>query len=167
MFFEPEPHKCDDSSIHITPGKLIERTLRVNYVDFESAKVRIRHKEFNIERDGLLANIVDYTAGDVWKSGEFIITGLPIEKKAELKGDNVTLKSLSGIIKTFHGYNRESIKTPIYKEEALNGIKADVNVKIKFSVNRGTVAAREIHYKLSECNTLEDMENYGNNYFNL
>ena len=28
-------------------------------------------------------------------------------------------------------------------------------------------AAWEKHFKLSECNTLEDLENYGNNFFNI
>lgn len=164
MFYEPEPHVCDDASVHISAGKLEGRSIKMNYIDFDSARVRIRHNEFNIERDGLIANIVDYPAGDVWRSGEFTITGLLIDDKSQLK----TAKSLDDLnTKPLPGYSRESIKTPIYKEEALNGIKADINVKINFSVDRGTVASREMHYKLSECNTLEDMENYGNNYFNL
>ena len=45
--------------------------------------------------------------------------------------------------------------------------------KIDFSVenssdiliDRGFVSAFEMHYKLGEINTMEDMENYGNNFF--
>lgn len=34
-------------------------------------------------------------------------------------------------------------------------------------IDRGFVSAFELHYKLGEINTLEDMENYQNNYFGL
>ena len=53
------------------------------------------------------------------------------------------------------------------KEEYLTGFslppKADVNV----TVDRGGVSAFEKHYKLSECNTMQDLVNYGNNFFNI
>lgn len=53
------------------------------------------------------------------------------------------------------------------KEEYLTGFslppKADVNV----TVDRGGVSAFEKHYKLSECNTMQDLVNHGNNFFNL
>lgn len=41
--------------------------------------------------------------------------------------------------------------------------KTDVNV----TIDRGGVSAFEKHYKLSECNTMQDLENYGNNFFNI
>lgn len=34
-------------------------------------------------------------------------------------------------------------------------------------IDRGYVSTFELHYKLSEINTMEDMENYGNNFFGL
>jgi len=170
MFYRPEQRKCTDTDRPIGLGELEERMLLQNKIDFDAAKVRIRHRELEIERDGLLANIAGYTAGDVWRKGRFTISGIPYDSKSILK--DVTITTLSDekivkLIKTIEVSSRESIKTPIYKEEALNGIKADINKKIKFSVDRGAVSAKEMHYKLSECNSLEDMENYGNNYFNL
>ena len=170
MFYRPEQRKCTDTDRPIGLGELEERMLLQNKIDFDAAKVRIRHRELEIERDGLLANIAGYTAGDVWRKGRFTISGIPYDSKSILK--DVTITALSDekivkLIKTIEVSSRESIKTPIYKEEALNGIKADINKKIKFSVDRGAVSAKEMHYKLSECNSLEDMENYGNNYFNL
>lgn len=39
------------------------------------------------------------------------------------------------------------------------------NVSLEF--NRGNAAAWENHFKLSECNTLNDLANYGNNTFNI
>lgn len=38
---------------------------------------------------------------------------------------------------------------------------------IDIDFNRGSAAAFEHHFKLEECNTMEDLENYGNNFFNL
>ena len=173
MFYRPEQRKCDDPSINTRPiglGELEERMLLMDKIDFDAAKVRIRHRELEIERDGLLATIAGYTAGDVWRDGRFIISGIPYNSKSILKDVGITTLSdekINSLVKTIYVSSRESIKTPIYKEEALNGIKADVNKKINFSVNRGYVSAKEMHYKLSECNSLEDLENYGNNYFNL
>ena len=174
MFYnKPEQRDCSDDSKMNRPielGELEERMLLMDKIDFDAAKVRIRHKELEIERDGLLATIAGYTAGDVWRDGHFTISGIPYDSVSVLKDVEITSLSdekFSGLVKTIYVSSRESIRTPIYKEEALNGIKGDVNKKIKFSVNRGYVSAKEMHYKLSECNSLEDMENYGNNYFNL
>lgn len=170
MFYRPEQRKCEDTGRPIGLGELEERMLLLNKIDFDAAKVRIRHKELEIERDGLLATIAGYTAGDVWRDGHFTISGIPYDSRSILKDSDTTKLSdekIKSLVKTINVSSRESIRTPIYKEEALNGIKADINTKIKFSVDRGAVSAKEMHYKLSECNSLEDMENYGNNYFNL
>lgn len=170
LFYRPEQRKCEDTGRPIGLGELEERMLLCNKIDFDAANVRIRHKELEIERDGLLATIAGYEAGDVWRDGRFTISGIPYESKAILKDKDITSLSdekIIDLVKTIEVSSRESIKTPIYKEEALNGIKADINTKINFSLDRGAVSAKEIHYKLSECNSLEDMENYGNNYFNL
>ena len=48
-------------------------------------------------------------------------------------------------------------------ENLMNQPKYDINLVF----NRGAGAAWEGHFKLSECNTMEDLENYGNNYFNI
>ena len=170
MFYRPEQRACEDTGTPIGVGELEERMLSMPKIDFDSAMVRIRHRELDIERDGLLAINAGYAAGDVWRDGKFTISGIPYDSKSILKDRNISSLSdekISVIIKTIEVSGRESIKTPIYKDEALNGIKADINTDIKFSVDRGAVSAKEMHYKLSECNSLEDMENYGNNYFNL
>jgi hypothetical protein len=170
MFYRPEQRKCSDTDRPIGLGELEERMLLMDKIDFDSAKVRIRHKELEIERDGLLAVIAGYAAGDVWRDGHFTISGIPFDSKSILKDVTITTltdEKIVKLVKSIYVSSRESIRTPIYKEESLNGIKADINTKIKFSVDRGVVSAKEMHYKLSECNSLEDMENYGNNYFNL
>lgn len=52
-------------------------------------------------------------------------------------------------------------------DPALNGLMEAPKVDIDISIDRGSGAAWEKHFKLMECNTLEDLENYGNNYFNI
>jgi hypothetical protein len=34
-------------------------------------------------------------------------------------------------------------------------------------IDRGFISMFELHYKLGEINTMEDMENYGNNFFGI
>jgi hypothetical protein len=49
---------------------------------------------------------------------------------------------------------------------AMDGLIDPPEVSVDFSLDRGSAAAWERHFKLMECNTMEDLENYGNNYFN-
>lgn len=60
-----------------------------------------------------------------------------------------------------------TVNTPIFKEEYLLGISSAFESEVDVTIDRGNAAAFERHFKLSECNTMEDLENYGNNYFNL
>lgn len=63
--------------------------------------------------------------------------------------------------------DKEAIQSPIFKSDILMGIndkpKHDINVEI----NRGGISIKEKHFKLGECNTFADLENYGNNFFGL
>lgn len=60
-----------------------------------------------------------------------------------------------------------AICTKLISEDDLDGLQNDPSVDFSLEIDRGTAAAWESHFKLTECNTLEDLENYGNNYFNL
>lgn len=42
-----------------------------------------------------------------------------------------------------------------------------VKESVDILMDRGSAAAFERHFKLSECNSLEDLKNYGNNFYNL
>ena len=53
------------------------------------------------------------------------------------------------------------------KEEYLTNFSLPPKVDVNVTVDRGGVSAFEKHYKLAECNTMQDLVNYGNNYFNL
>lgn len=61
----------------------------------------------------------------------------------------------------------EAIDGKVYKKEYLNHISETPKVDVDVEFDRGAAAAFENHFKLGECNTMEDLENYGNNYFNL
>lgn len=61
----------------------------------------------------------------------------------------------------------EAINGKVYKKEYLNHISEVPKIDVDVEFDRGAAAAFEKHFKLSECNTMEDLENYGNNYFNL
>lgn len=61
----------------------------------------------------------------------------------------------------------EAIDGVVYKKEYLNHISEEPKIDVNVEFDRGAAAAFENHFKLSECNTMEDLENYGNNYFNL
>jgi hypothetical protein len=52
-------------------------------------------------------------------------------------------------------------------KEGSEDFKEEPKYNINLLFNRGNAAAWENHFKLSECNTMEDLENYGNNFFNL
>ena len=66
-----------------------------------------------------------------------------------------------------HYNSADTINAPIFKEEYLLGVSSAFESEIDVTINRGNAAAFERHFKLSECNTMEDLENYGNNIFNL
>ena len=51
------------------------------------------------------------------------------------------------------------------KEDYLTGFSLPPKVDVNVTVDRGGASAFERHYKLSECNTMQDLENYQNGYF--
>ena len=61
----------------------------------------------------------------------------------------------------------DASSSPVFKKEYLNHISEEPIMNIEVEFDRGNAPAFENHFKLSECNTFEDIENYGNNYFNL
>jgi hypothetical protein len=53
------------------------------------------------------------------------------------------------------------------KEEYLTNFSLPSKVDVDVTIDRGGASAFERHYKLAECNTMQDLVNYGNNFFNL
>ena len=58
--------------------------------------------------------------------------------------------------------------TPLVKEDFLMGISMNGTTDINIEINRGNAAAFESHFRLSECNSIDDIETNGNGgYFNI
>ena len=113
-------------------------TIYYNEIDYDFTKQTIYNKHYGLYREGNLADIVQYREGHV----------LCDDKS--------------------NGYvaSAETINAPIFKEEYLLGISSTFKADVNVTINRGNAAAFERHFKLSECNTMEDLQNSGNNIFN-
>lgn len=114
-------------------------TIYYNEIDYDFTEQTIYNKHYDLYREGNLADIVQYREGHVWCDDD--------------SNDYVA--------------SAETINAPIFKEEYLLGISSTFKADVNVTINRGNAAAFERHFKLSECNTMEDLENYGNNIFNL
>lgn len=60
-----------------------------------------------------------------------------------------------------------SIYAKLFTREGTEAFREDPRKIINISMDRGSAAAFERHFKLGECNTFEDLKNYGNNFYNL
>lgn len=60
-----------------------------------------------------------------------------------------------------------AVTSLLVTKDNMEGLQDTPRYDIELSYNRGNAAAWEGHFKLSECNTMQDLENYGNNFFNL
>lgn len=107
------------------------------YIDFQGAAKEFYSPIYNLYRTGNTATILRLTSGDIW-SEDF----------------NKTL-----VWSSYDAY--------LAKEEYLTGFSLPPKVNVNVTVDRGGVSAFEKHYKLAECNTMQDLVNYGNNFFNL
>lgn len=59
------------------------------------------------------------------------------------------------------------INAYLFTEESSDNLIEYPKVNVDISYNRGNASTWEKRFKLSECNTMEDLINYGNNYFNI
>ena len=60
-----------------------------------------------------------------------------------------------------------AVNAMLFTKDGYEGLQEEPKYNINLLYNRGNAAAWENHFKLSECNTMEDLVNYGNNFFNL
>jgi hypothetical protein len=63
--------------------------------------------------------------------------------------------------------SNNAIEAMLFTSDGFDILKEEPKCNVNLLYNRGSAAAWENHFKLSECNTMEDLENYGNNFFNL
>ena len=115
-------------------------TIYYNEIDYDFTEQTIYNKHYGLYREGNLADIVQYREGHVWCDDD-----------------------LNGYVAS-----AETINAPIFKEEYLLGISSTFKADVNVTINRGNAAAFERHFKLSECNSMEDLEVMGNGqFFNL
>jgi hypothetical protein len=113
-------------------------TVYYDYIDFEKSKVNVHSDVYNMDRECNLSS-VDIPANAIW---------IPTESDC--------------------GTEYLVDKTPLIKPEFLLGFNSEVIIDANtIELSRGNASAFESHYKLMECNSLEDLQNYGNNYFNI
>lgn len=55
----------------------------------------------------------------------------------------------------------------MFKQDITDGLNFPVKSEVDIEINRGAVSAFENYFKLAECNTFQDLENYQNNWFNI
>lgn len=62
---------------------------------------------------------------------------------------------------------KSAINAYLITRDGINELMDGMRYEIDAIYDRGNAAAWEKHFKLSECNTMEDLENYSNNIFNI
>lgn len=110
-----------------------------DYIDFDGAAKEFYSPRYGLYRTGNTANIISATSGEFWTK----------------KGND--------------GYGEYSYASDAYltKEEYLTAFSLPPKTDVNVTIDRGGASAFEKHYKLSECNTMQDLTNYGNNFFNI
>lgn len=100
------------------------------------------------------------------KKGEFYTVGSKSLVKSELGNSG---KILNNILTDFTTKRTEPdyIYSKEYRTDDLIGVTFDPIVDVNVVVDRGINAAFERHLKLGEVKTLDDLVNYGNNFFNV
>ena len=77
---------------------------------------------------------------------------------------------MANIIKMIRGEvwkNGIYVDIPLFTKEISDSLTTMPKIDVDITFNRGNAAGWEKYFKLSECNTMKDLENYGNNFFNL
>lgn len=82
----------------------------------------------------------------------------------ELKAERLVNVAVITAMEVMKGWDKTPLLITKHNTDAL---QEEPKYNINLNFNRGASVAWENHFKLSECNTMEDLENYGNNYFNL
>ena len=112
-----------------------EVELTYNEIVYDAQAEYVYSDDLMLSRSAIIGAITEMPIGDVWRSGV-----------------------------TF-GVSGNTINAPVYKEEYLIGNDFAFNAEISVDIDRGSSAAFEKHFKLSECNSLSDLEEYNNGLY--
>ena len=111
--------------------------------------------------DGVYPAELYYDTLDFEKSKETVFSNEYILNRKALRSEIIGMEV--GTQWTGEG----AVSALLFTKDGAEGLQEEPKYNINMLYNRGNAAAWENHFKLSECNTMEDLENYGNNFFNL
>ena len=111
--------------------------------------------------DGAYPAELYYDTLDFEKSKETVFSNEYILNRKVLRSEIIGMEG--GTQWTSEG----AVSALLFTKDGAEGLQEEPKYNINMLYNRGNAAAWENHFKLSECNTMEDLENYGNNFFNL
>ena len=111
--------------------------------------------------DGVYPSELYYDALDIEKSKETVFSNEYVLNRKALRSEIIGMEI--GAQWTGEG----AVSALLFTKDGAEGLQEEPKYNINMLYNRGNAAAWENHFKLSECNTMEDLENYGNNFFNL
>ena len=111
--------------------------------------------------DGVYPAELYYDTLDFEKSKETVFSNEYILNRKALRSEIIGMEV--GTQWTGEG----AVSALLFTKDGAEGLQEEPKYNINMLYNRGNAAAGENHFKLSECNTMEDLENYGNNFFNL
>ena len=111
--------------------------------------------------DGVYPSELYYEALDLEKSKETVFSNEYVLNRKALRSEIIGMEV--GTQWTGEG----AVSALLFTKDGTEGLQEEPKYNINMLYNRGNAAAWENHFKLSECNTMEDLENYGNNFFNL
>lgn len=113
----------------------VDVELTYDEIVYDAQAEYVYSDDLMLNRSAIIGTITEMPIGDVWRSGI-----------------------------TF-GISGNTINAPVYKEEYLIGNDFAFNAEISVDIDRGSSAAFEKHFKLSECNSLSDLEDYNNGLY--
>ena len=108
--------------------------------------------------DGVIPGELYYETFDYY-TNSIVVYNNYLDGETILKPANI--KSMPTLTESSY-YN-----VPLFTKEGTETMYFEPKIDVDISFNRGNASAWDKHFKLSECNTMQDLKNYGNNTFNL
>lgn len=148
--------RSNDGGLTFTP---IDRT-GTKYEETYDYKEGLKLKTFVDGHDGVT---VYYNSIDTESNKELIYSE---EFRLYRRGNRAKIigMEVGGI---FAGEGKNAIKAMLFTRDGSEYLPDDTKNEFDVLIDRGNAAAFERHFKLSECNTFEDLKNYGNNFYKL
>ena len=105
---------------------------------------------------------IDFT----YQTQDIIINGEAISNEAQMASASFYDNSLSNSLIESDNEHRNEVKTASFVRSYNEGLTSKASVISNVYIDRGSNAAFERHLKLGEVKTVQDLEAYGNGYFN-